>query len=268
MRDPSARLAFALIAAATLCSTARAELIMPPPAWTGARPISEPAVPTRPSTTAGSPGGGPAARVCIDPGHPSFEGDKLYEAIINRKVAHLLADRLVDLGMVVYITADDLAEEDLFGRGFDNHGLAEQSRLEPAPPAERAELCNEWGANYMFSIHHNYSIDPSANHSLVLYGARDRGGGWSPRFPAAAKWARLTAGELAVAMAVDEAEAGKDQSEVGGAVTVLAESEMPAILTEASFWSNPEERARLDDDDYLAGEAAALCRAFRRFLEK
>ncbi|MFO8073587.1 MAG: N-acetylmuramoyl-L-alanine amidase [Polyangia bacterium] len=253
MRALSAWISLALIATPALCSTARAELILPPPAWTGARHFSEPA---------------DSPRVCVDPGHPSFEGDKLYEAIINRKVAHLLADRLVELGHVVYITAGDLTADELFGRGFDNHGRPEQSRLEPAPPADRAELCNEWGADYMISIHHNYSIDPSTNHSLVLYGARDRAGGWSPRFPAAAEWARITAGELADSMAVDGAEAGKDQSEVGGSMTVLAESEMPAILTEASFWSNPGERARLDDDDYLAGEAAALCRAFGRFLEK
>ncbi len=52
--------------------------------------------------------------VCLSPGHPSYEGDKYYEAVLNRRVAYKLKALLLGAGYDVVLSTDDLTEETLF----------------------------------------------------------------------------------------------------------------------------------------------------------
>lgn len=204
------------------------------------------------------------ARVCLSPGHPSSEGDKLYEAIINRKVAFYLEEMLVASGYEVLIVVDDITREEIFADGFDNEGAEEQAMLEVVTLSERAAACNEWPADYFISLHHNAVDDPSPNYTLVLYGESSAG---SPRFPDAVDWAELTRDFLYEAMDVTDGYARGDRSFLGFGLSVLQNTDMVGILTEGSFYSNPEERARLNDDEYLLGEAEAIYSGFVAFVE-
>jgi N-acetylmuramoyl-L-alanine amidase len=202
--------------------------------------------------------------VCLDPGHPSSEGDKLYEAIINRKVGFYLEDLLREAGYDVLLTVDDITEEEIFEEGFDNEGAAEQSLLEVVGLGERVDACNAWLAEYFVSIHHNAVDDPNPNYTLVLFG-EDMS--LDPLFPGAPTWAELTAGYLFEAMEVTDEYARGDRTFLGFGLYVLQNTDMIGILTEGSFYSNPEERERLNDDDYLEGEAWAIFDGFAEFVE-
>ncbi len=199
-------------------------------------------------------------KVCLDPGHPSHPGDKLDEAWINRRVVYLLDICLDDAGYETRITTEDIDPEQLFSSQLDV--LREQLLvgLQVAAPEQRAELCNEWGADYFISVHHNFSPHPSVNHTLVLYGADERS--FQPFQPFAPDWARATSRWLSRAMRTTEHNAASDQNVVGDSLIVLKETDMPAILTEASFYSNPAERRRLSNEDYNLAEANAICAAF------
>lgn len=204
-------------------------------------------------------------RVCLDPGHPSFEDDKLFEAIINRKVAYYLEACLVEKGFSVLITVQDIPKRQILNPYFDNEGEQEQAMLQVKTPEERAELCNRWEGDYFLSIHHNYAYDPSTNHSLVLYHSDENE---EPCNEESEMLGEMIRKELARTMEVDDAELNGDNALLGESLIVLKNTAMTAILTEASFYSNPEERERLNDDGYLRKEARAICRAFVGFIKK
>jgi len=204
-------------------------------------------------------------RVCLDPGHPSFEDDKLFEAVINRKVAYYLEECLLEKGFSVLITVQDIPKHQILNPYFDNEGEQEHSMLEVKTPEERAEVCNRWDGDYFLSIHHNYAYDRSTNHSLVLYHSDENE---EPCSPESEILAEIIRGELEQTMEVDDAEVNGDNALLGESLIVLKNTAMTAILTEASFYSNPEERERLNDDAYLEQEAGAICRAFVEFIEK
>ncbi len=202
-------------------------------------------------------------KVCLSPGHPSDRWDKLLEAVLNRKVAFLLEDRLLAAGFETKVVTNDLSREDLFSVRYSEK-LA-MGLLEVMLPDEKAWACNDWDADYMISIHHNHSPDRKRNHTLVLYSAeRNR----EPRYPGVDLWAEFTAEALGKTMATTRHIARGDMKALGLQLTVLLEADMPSILTEASFFSCTKEAMRLRDDDYLEGEAHAIFDAFTEFLYK
>lgn len=205
------------------------------------------------------------AKVCLSPGHPSEPGDKLYEGIINRKVAFLLKDLLCDAGYDVLIVTDDLERDELFHPYFDNEGEYEQALLEVMSPTEKVEVCNEWEADYLISLHHNYAYDKTENHTLVLF-ANDEN--YEELYENASDWARITSRSLKKAMRVTDSRYDGDLEKLGFSLSILANADMIGILTEASFFSNPRERERLNRDGYLKREAMAIYRAFLKFYKR
>ncbi len=204
------------------------------------------------------------AAVCLDPGHPSSAGDKPYEAVINRKVAFYLEDMLREAGYDVLITVDDISREEIFAEDFDNEGADEQALLEITTLGERTGACNDWLADYFLSIHHNAVSDPGPNYTLTIYGEDTSYDAW---FDDAPTWADLTTDRLFDAMEVTDGYVWGDRSALGYGLYVLQNTDMIGILTEGSFYSNPEERERLNDNDYLYGEAEAIFSGFIDFVE-
>ncbi len=213
-------------------------------------------------TPLGTETGSSRTKVCLSPGHPSEPDDKLFEAIINRKVCYFLKDLLKQAGYEAMLAVTDIPIGLLFSSNFDNESPTFQSRLKVVTPEQKAQVCNEWGAQYLIAIHHNYAYDPKENHTLVLY-ADDAN--FEPRFENANKWASLTATQLKGTMAVTKARLGSDLDLIGYSLTILSASNAIGILTEASFYSNPKERARLNTNGYLREEARAIFRAFQAF---
>ena len=202
------------------------------------------------------------ALVCLSPGHPSEEGDKCYEAIINRKVAYNLRALLLEHGFDVLITTSDLTDRHLFSSGFDNEDESNWDRLAVQSPEEKAEICNDADADYVISIHHNYAYTRDTNHTMVLYGVDDK---YAPRHEAAKRWAHMTARRLRQVMKTRSSRAFGDRNRLGYTLEIISKSNAPAILTEASFYSNPKERRRLNRDTYIEREAQAIFKAFRDF---
>ena len=206
-----------------------------------------------------------APLVCLSPGHPSHLGDKQYEAVLNRRVAYKLRDLLLRAGYDVVLTTDDLTDEALFAPGVDSKDKTIRERLEVKTPDEKAEICNDAGADYVISIHHNYAYNPDINYTLVFYGADDSG---EPECEEAKRWAQSTARALRRVMRTDGSRVYSDMERLGFSLGILENSKAPAILTEAAFYSNPRERRRLGSDAYLGAEAQAIFDAFHAHYQE
>ncbi|MBE3577750.1 MAG: N-acetylmuramoyl-L-alanine amidase [Limnochordales bacterium] len=160
-------------------------------------------------------------KITVDPGHggsdPGAIGPTgLREADVNLRVGTVLRNCLVEYGGA---TVQMTRTSDVY-----------------VSLADRVNMANSWGAHRFISVHHNSSSDPTVNGTetyAYTYGS-------SLSFDLRNKvHAQLLAwGGL------------PDRGARTANFYVLRYTNMPAILTEASFISNPYEEARLRDAGY------------------
>ncbi|MBC7253630.1 MAG: N-acetylmuramoyl-L-alanine amidase [Actinobacteria bacterium] len=173
-------------------------------------------------------------KFCIDPGHggsdPGAVGPTgLQEKEVNLKVALKLRDLLAAEGAEVLMTRESDVSVSI---------------------TQRWQMANSWGADRFISVHHNSVSDSDVNYTITLVSKQ------------------ASQESLALANAVQAelvAELGLPNNGVWlvDYCGVLNNTTMPAILTEASFISNPREEQLLRDDAYLAREAQAIFRGIR-----
>lgn len=183
-------------------------------------------------------------RICLDPGHGGDVGDHfertgykrgptgLREAEANLRTAQFLAAWLRDAGAEVLMTRDEDTS---------------------VPLEERARMANDWPADIFVSIHHNASSSPGTNFSSVWYHAD------GSRHPASLDLARELSDGLARGLRLDPRPSGaySDSLIYQTGFAVLRHCRMPAVLAECSFFTNPEEEARLRDPAH--NERIARC---------
>jgi N-acetylmuramoyl-L-alanine amidase len=197
--------------------------------------------------------------IVLDPGHggqADVAGYKrgptgVREAEMNLRVTRLLRRLLEDAGAYVTLTRDAETSD------------AADDRL-PDTLKRRADVANTLprpdggtGADLFLSIHHNASSRPTANFpSVWFHGQAD----WSePSLDVA----RYLANHLGTQLRPDEVGLTSllmsDQQIVPSTgFGVLRHARVPAVLTEASFFSHPVEEQRLRDAVYNLREAYAL----------
>jgi N-acetylmuramoyl-L-alanine amidase len=222
----------------------------------------------------GADGGASLGLVCINPNYPvSTSTTYDYVAVLNRKVGFYLEDLLVAANYDVVFTISDITDSEIFDPGFDNNDTDDQALLDTfETEAERVAACNGAGADYLISVHHNYySSDTGVNYTRVLY-AEDLGTTGTlgdALFTGADDWADATNTALVAAMGTTGGEAQSDLQFNGGDTdgnTVLQGADMIGVYTLASFYSNPAEKAELDTNAYLQGEADAIYDAFIAYV--
>jgi hypothetical protein len=148
------------------------------------------------------------------------------EKDVNLKVALKLRDLLEAEGAVVYMTRT----EDVY-----------------VSISQRWEMANSWGVDRFISIHHNGHSSSTVNGTetlISIYASEE-----------SKELANSVQAELVGELGLPNR--GVKMVDYCG---VLNNTSMPAILTEASFITNPDEENRLRDDSYLEREARAILR--------
>lgn len=159
------------------------------------------------------------------------------EFIVNLEIALQLRDALENLGCMVYMT-----------RESNDVDISNQ---------ERAVMMNELGADLVLRLHCNGSENQSAN-GIGLYVTATG---------AIAEESALAAEALLPAM-TEATGARADGIFKRDTYTGLNWSEVPCILVEMGYMSNPEEDVKLNDPQYQAllvqGMVEGICRFFDR----
>ena len=190
--------------------------------------------------------------ICLDPGHggqahvPDYKRGPtgLREAEVNLKVALYLREMLQKVGVTVIMTRIDDSYVSL---------------------PMRSQVANEGGADFFISLHHN-GIDnnPKVNYTSTWY----HGDADTSRH--SLDLARYIQQGVSDALRLPSSPASglySDKLVTAAGFGVLRMTECPAVLCEASFLSNPEEEARLRDDNYLKKEAYGYFLGIARYVE-
>lgn len=196
--------------------------------------------------------------IVLDPGHIG-QRDRggtwkrgptgLREAEVNLRVALFLREFLAAAGVDVVLTRE--VDRSL--------GLSDDDDL-----AARVKIANERRADLFLSIHHNGHDKPEPNFTSIFYHE-------SPEHSRASVCAALhLLGGLADALRLEQhLDAGVlgDRLLYKNGLAVLRQARVPAVLTEASFHSNPQEEARLRDPVYNRREAYGLFLGLARWAQ-
>lgn len=206
-------------------------------------------------------------KIVLDPGHggrsylPDYKVGPtgLREEEVNLRVALFLAEFLRTVGAQVIMTRDQDT--------FLDKDMDVDLRL-------RATLANEARADLLLSIHHNAANDPEANYTTVFYHATPR------ESPASLCAARFLLSGLQDALRLESLlncslmsdfaiypPRQRPRGRTSGGFAVLRQAEVPAVLTESSFHSNPLEESRLRDPLYNRREAYGMFLGLARWAQ-
>jgi N-acetylmuramoyl-L-alanine amidase len=167
--------------------------------------------------------------IMIDPGHGGWDPGAvgptgLREKDVNLRVANALRDCLVQYG----------GAQVTMTRTSDYY----------VSLAKRAAMANNQGVQRFISIHHNANTNRSLNGTAVY---TSRNSSWASRDLSNKVQKRLV-GTMGL----------RNIGSQTAGYYVLKNTKMPAILTEASFISNPYEEARLKNPSYVWREGFAI----------
>ncbi|HET7117009.1 MAG TPA: N-acetylmuramoyl-L-alanine amidase [Hanamia sp.] len=189
--------------------------------------------------------------ICIDPGHGGTASTDHYrvgsggerEEWINLRVAQLLKKELEKKGAKVIMTRT----EDVF-----------------VPLNERAKIPSDNKADVFISIHHNATADTSVNFPIIYFHGA-----------ASENLAGVALGKD-VAFSLEKYFYKKEIPESlnsdytifpsNGAAVLRNTYGIPAVLGEASFFTNPSEEQRLKQEEYNSQEAKAYLKALELFF--
>jgi N-acetylmuramoyl-L-alanine amidase len=180
------------------------------------------------------------ARVAIDPGHGGADDPGT------------CGPTGVSEGDASYWLAEAFAEE-LRRRGAAPSLL--RSRADNPTSSERAERANELGAEVCVSIHLNGHADPAAEGATCFYfGTQDTSS------PAGQRLAELVQEELTTRTGL------MDGRIHPMSITILRETQMPAVQVEPCFITNPKEERLLQEEAFRHDLAIALAEGLDRFF--
>ena len=190
-------------------------------------------------------------KICLDPGHggqghiPDYKRGPtgVREAEVNLQVAAYLREMLQKVGGTVIMTRVDDSYVSL---------------------SRRSEIANDNGADFFISLHHNGIDNPNVNYTSTWY----HGDADDSRH--SLDLARYVQQGVSDALQLPTSPASglySDKLITASGFGVLRLTDCPAVLCEASFLSNPEEEARLQEDDYLRKEAYGYFLGIARYVE-
>jgi N-acetylmuramoyl-L-alanine amidase len=197
--------------------------------------------------------------IVLDPGHvgqsergkpPGWKRGPtgLREAEVNLRVAQFLREFLESVGARVILTRE-------VDRSLE---LDDATDL-----AQRAEVANRADADLLLSIHHNAG-PPDANYTSVWY---HRSASHSPASLAAARCVLDGLNEALRLESHLECALLTDELQFRDGFALLRLAKVPAVLSEASFHSNPAEEQRLRDPVYNRREAYGLFMGLARWAQ-
>ena len=190
-------------------------------------------------------------KICLDPGHggqghvPDYKRGPtgVREAEVNLRVAFHLREMLQRVGATVILTRDDDSYVSL---------------------PMRSQIANESSADFFISLHHNGIDNPKVNYTSTWYH------GDADDSRQSLDLARYIQQGVSDALQLPTSPASglySDKLITASGFGVLRLTKCPAVLCEASFLSNPEEEAKLKEEDYLRKEAFGYFLGIARYVE-
>lgn len=190
--------------------------------------------------------------IVIDAGHGLPDGGasngELYEANLNLEIAKKLEKELLDRGYEVIMTRND--ENNI----ADSDKQSTISSMKQSDLNNRVKIINESGADFCISIHLNKFENPKYWGWQVFYNKESEAGK-----------------KLAVDIQENIAKTVKKQNnrtalKIEG-IKIVDKTNIPVVIVECGFISNPEETKLLQDNNYQIKLVEGICNGIEKYYE-
>lgn len=182
--------------------------------------------------------------IAIDPGHGGTDPGAVYNGLqeknINWQIAQRVAALLSARGATTLLTRS----------GDDDVGLY-----------ERTDMANRAGADLFVSIHSNANVNPAVQ-GTATYILSESGGGDPGRWKESLKLANFIQSHLVGNLGLE------NDGVLQANFAVLRTSEMPAVLVEVAYLSNPYEAGLLTQDWFIESAAQAIVQGIVDYLNE
>jgi len=202
-----------------------------------------------------------AALICIDPGHATApDAARQYEPIGPGARVTKIKDGGGAAGEAEVVLAIARRTRTALRRRGYRVVMTRDGGLFRGGNVERARFCNLRGAALMLRIHADGSGDPSKRGAATLYPAPHRG--WTDDIHGASlRGARAVQQSLVAATGAHDLGLSRRSD-----LTGFNWADVPAILVETGFMTNPTERRLLESPRYQARIARGLAAGVARFI--
>ncbi|RSL29148.1 N-acetylmuramoyl-L-alanine amidase CwlD [Salibacterium salarium] len=187
--------------------------------------------------------------IILDPGHGGVDGgasskEGLLEKEVALSISFMLRDYLQEAGAIVFMTREgdyDLAREDI--RGY--------SKRKTADLHKRLDIVNESGGDLFVTFHLNATPSTRISGSQTFY---------QPRVPSNENLAKLIQEELR-----HNLENTNRKAKAINELFILNQADIPGVLVEAGFLSNPTEGKLLGEEEHQNKIAFSIYQGLLRY---
>lgn len=175
----------------------------------------------------------------FDPGKPGVNGED--EKNLNLKIGLLLRDYLQSAGAVVIMT-----------RTTDNDTDGTEGRHKNSDMRARKRIAE--GGDILVSVHQNSFTQPSVHGAQVFYNAKSTEG---------KKLAEYIQASIKQYADLDNRRTAKSNTNY----YVLKATQIPAVIIECGFLTNPEEEQKLNNPEYQDKMALSIYLGVKQYFE-
>ncbi len=181
--------------------------------------------------------------IIIDAGHGGEDGGAEVDGVLEKDINLSIAKKTADILRVSGYQVKEVRTEDISVYSDDADTLREKK---VSDLNNRVQLFNEHDNNLVVSIHQN-KFDSSKYHGTQLF--------YSVNHPGSEKLARSIRTSVVLLLQNDNT---RELKPAGSDIYILDNAEVPAVIVECGFLSNPEERQKLQDESYQQEIAYAI----------
>lgn len=186
--------------------------------------------------------------IIVDPGHGGFDPGKpgitgKDEKHLNLEIALLLRDYLENAGAIVLMTRT--TDDDVDGMDGVKHKSKDM--------AQRKKISE--GGDILVSIHQNSFTQPSIHGAQVFFNQKSEDG-------------KLLAQNIQSTIKTYADETNRREAKSNTNYYVLKATQMPAVIIECGFLTNPEEEQKLNSPEYQEKMALGIYIGIVKYFEQ
>lgn len=181
--------------------------------------------------------------VIIDAGHGGEDGGAEVEGVLEKDVNLAISEKTADILRLCGYRVKEVRTEDISVYSDDAETLREKK---VSDLHNRVDLFNEYDDNIVVSIHQN-KFDNSKYFGTQLF--------YSTNHPDSNLLAKAIQTSVVMLLQNDNT---RELKPAGKDIFILDHAEVPAVIVECGFLSNPDERQKLTDDTYQQEIAYAI----------
>lgn len=181
--------------------------------------------------------------IIVDAGHGGEDGGAEVDGVLEKDINLAISKQVADILRLSGCAVKEVRREDISVYSDDAETLHEKK---VSDLKNRVALFNESADNIVVSIHQN-KFDSSKYHGTQLF--------YSENHPESTELAKSI--QTAVVMLLQN-DNTRELKPAGDDIYVLDNAEVPAVIVECGFLSNPDERAKLTDKTYQQEIAYAV----------